>query len=394
VKKIINGILLGLIVALVLIWVLVEPPLSSPLGTSSLSRFLPFFPHLKTQKIVYGFLPYWNFKTATLQPELTHLAYFALSIDADGNIVTTVNGNAEPGYYQLQSEEFLAANQLTKTYGGKTEVVLSQFDNDTIEQFLSSPSAQTTFFQAVDSLLLAYPFNGINVDIEYIGDAPPALRERYTQFISQFRQHLNETYEDIQLTVDMYAAASSKQMIWEVEKIAPLVDYIVVMAYDFHRSSSLRAGPVAPLFQKETSWKESINTYLKDFVKKTSPDKLLLGIPFYGYEWETTSQEPESFTLPQSGATASFKRVKELLTQKEELEVVEHWDENALAPYLSYIKNGRYYLVYYEDARSITYKLDYVNQLDLAGVAIWSLGYEGDSRELWEAVDNTLKIKN
>jgi len=123
VKKIINGILLGLIVALVLIWVLVEPPLSSPLGTSSLSRFLPFFPHLKTQKIVYGFLPYWNLKTATLQPELTHLAYFALSIDADGNIVTTVNGNAEPGYYQLQSEEFLAANQLTKTYGGKTEVV-------------------------------------------------------------------------------------------------------------------------------------------------------------------------------------------------------------------------------------------------------------------------------
>ena len=393
-KKIINGVLLALITVLVLVWFFVEPPLTSPLGSNPLSRFLPFFPHFKTQKIVYGFLPFWNLDEAVLQPELTHVAYFSLTIDADGNIVTQIDGNAEPGYHQLQSEEFLAANKTVKNYGGRLDAVLSQFDNDVIESFLSSPPAQTTFFQSVDALLLAYPFNGINLDIEYIGDAPEKLRQQYTQLIEQFRQHLNETYEGVELTVDMYAAASTKPMLWEVEKIAPLVDYIVIMAYDFHRSSSPRAGPVAPLFQKETGWKESINTSLKDFVQKTSPDKLLLGIPFYGYEWETTSAEPEAFTLPNSGATASYKRVKELLAQKEALNLVEQWDESALAPYLSYVKNSRYYLVYYEDARSIEYKLDYVNQLDLAGIAIWSLGYEGDSRDLWETVDNTLKIKN
>jgi spore germination protein YaaH len=394
VQKVINLALVAVIAALILIWLFVDLPLSSPLGENALSRFLPFFPHLKTQKIVYGFLPYWNLDEVVVQPELTHLAYFALAIDTDGTIVTKLDGNAEPGFHQLQSEEFLAINNTAKAYGTRTDIVLSQFDNETIEEFLQSDQAQAAFLNSVDSLLLAYPFNGINLDIEYIGDAPPQLRERFTQFVAKLRTHLNETYDDIQLTVDMYAAASSKNQLWEVDKVAPLVDHIVIMAYDFHRSSSLRAGPVAPLFDKENSWSESINNYLKDFTKKAPADKLLLGIPFYGYEWQTTTTDPEAFTLPQSGATASYKRVQELIAAKDELQLTEHWEESALAPFLSYVKNNQPYLVYYEDSRSIGYKLDYVNQLDLAGVAIWSLGYEGSSRDLWETMDQQLKIEN
>ena len=48
------------------------------------------------------------------------------------------------------------------------------------------------------------------------------------------------------------------------------------------------------------------------------------------------------------------------------------------------------FVLYYENSRSLSYKLDLVNQLDLAGVAIWALGYEGDSRELWETIGRKL----
>lgn len=392
-KKILTVILVVLVAVFLGLWFFVDLPLSSPLGENGFSRFLQTFPHLKTKKIVYGFLPYWNMSTVVLQPELTHLAYFSLTIDEDGTLVTEIDGNAEPGYRQLQSEKLLELNQQAKNYGSRLDVVLSQFDNDTIEAFLASDEAQQTFLQSVDSLLLAYPFNGINLDIEYIGEAPQDVREQYSQFIQTVRTHLNETYDGIELTVDMYAAAATKNQLWEVEKIAPLVDSIIIMAYDFHRSSSPTAGPVAPLFRQDDSSDESINTYLKDFTSKAPTDKLLLGVPFYGYEWQTTSREPGSFTFPQSGATASYKRVKELLTRSD-VELQQQWDEQALAPYLTYLENDNYYMIYYEDARSIGYKLEYVNQLNLSGIAIWSLGYEGDSRDLWESVDKQLEIQD
>jgi spore germination protein YaaH len=392
VKKIINSLLIALIGVLVIIWLFVEPPLLSPLGEHPFSRFLSSFPHLKTEKIVYGFLPFWNLDSVVLQPELTHLAYFSLTITESGKLLTVEAGETDPGYRHLQSAQLLELTQQAQRFGTKNHVVLSMFDNEQIEAFLASSEAQTNLLREIDGLFLAYPFNGLNLDIEYNGSASPELRKQYTSFVKNLRTHLTNTYDNLELTVAMYAAAASKNLLWEVTELAPSVDYLIVMAYDFHRSSSPVAGPVAPLFEKEASWSESINTYLRDFARQVPTDKLLLGIPFYGYEWQTTSTKPGSFTLPRTGATASYRRIKELLDRREELDLVEHWDEDALAPYLSWVEDGKNYLVYFENAASVTYKLEYVNQLNLAGIAIWSLGYEGDSRDLWQTIDQELKI--
>lgn len=370
-----------------------EPLLISPLSERSFSRFFSEFPHPKTQKKVYGFLPYWNMRHAALQPELTHLAYFALTIGEDGAVVTQSGGGTEPGYHQLQSETFWEMQRTLQARGGQTDIVVSQFSNPTIEAFLGSTAAQAQFLQSLDSLLLAYPFDGVNLDIEYAGRASPELRGQYTQFVQAVSTQLRAKHPGVELSVDVYANAALRPMLWEIEKLAPLVDYIIIMAYDFHRSSSPIAGPVAPLFAKEAGWSESISRSLQAFVERAPADKLLLGIPFYGYEWQTTAAEPAAFTFPNSGAVASYRRVQELLTQKETLGIQEHWDEHALAPYLTYSQGDKHVMVYYENAQSIAHKLEYVNQLDLAGIAIWSLGYEGDSRDLWESIDRQLEIR-
>jgi spore germination protein YaaH len=378
-------------IAAIAAFFLIDLPLSSPLNEQSFSRFLPKFPHQKNEKIIYGFLPYWNLREVTLQPELTHLAYFSLTLAEDGTFVTEGSGGGtEPGYRTLQSDDFLALAEVLRNRGGHTDIVISQFSDETITAFLTSSAAHEQFLQSLDSVLLAYPFEGVNIDIEYAGAVTPELREQYVRFLSTVSEHLREKNEDITLSIDAYALAATKNMLWDLEKIAPLVDYVVVMAYDFHRSSSPTAGPAAPMFDKEAGWNESINTSLQAFVQKVPPEKLLLGIPFYGYEWQTTSSEPESFTFPRTGATASYKRVKELLTRREELGIEEHWEESALAPYLTYTLNDEHFMVYYENARSIAYKLEYVHQLNMAGIAIWSLGYDGSSRDLWESIRTQL----
>lgn len=384
-------LLFGLLVASIgiLTWWYWDEPLASPLTSSSAFRFFRDV-QLTNQKphVVYGFLPYWNLKKVQLQPELTHVGYFGLGILADGNVQLREPGAETPGYTGLKSEELLDVAQILENRGSRLEIVFTQFNGDDIVAFLNSPKAQTQFLTVLDTIILAYPISGVNIDIEPSGvPITDELRANFVTFITTVRQHLNTTYDKVPLTVDVYASASNNEQIWDIPRLAPVVDYIIIMAYDYHRRSSVQAGPVAPIFGGETLWDSDISQHLRKFVKLVPPEKLLLGMPFYGYEWQTTDKSSQSPTFPDSGSTATLARVNEIFANKETLKVQEHWNDQALAPYLSYVEDGKNYIIYYENPRSISYKLDLVNQLDLGGVAIWALGYEGEDRVLWDVID-------
>lgn len=368
-----------------------EMPLQSPLGPLATFHFLPEANYDTSGKVVYGFLPYWNLNKVAIQPELTHLGYFSLTIAADGSLITrSEDGNEEPGFNKLKSEQLLDLSNELQAQGGQVELVLSQFYADDITAFLLSEKAQDNFFVSLDNILLAYPFAGLNIDIELAGSATPQLRDNMSAFMARLRQHLDRKYTNVGLSIDVYAGAAQNNQLWDIPAIAPTVDHIIIMAYDFHRRTSPQAGPVAPLFGGRELWDSDINQHLQDFVAQVPSEKLLLGVPFYGYEWQTTSRDAQSHTFPDSGSTASFERVLKLLERRDELKVEEHWNEDALSPYLSYVEDGEIYVIYYENSRSLSYKLDYVNQLDLGGIAIWALGYEANSRELWDVVERKL----
>lgn len=384
--------LIGLVIvgAVLLVWFW-NQPLQSPLTKHPVFQFLQTNQDSGSQgKVVYGFLPYWNISKTTLQPEITQLSYFSLTIEGDGSIQTVLDGYTEPGYNKLKSDEFFDLAATAKQNGNRIDLVLAQFDNDDIVSLLTTPAAQDRLLQSIDAALLAYPFNGINIDIEYSGKVTPQLRANLTQLMTKINQHIDQRYQGVQLSIDMYAGAADSQQLWEVEKLSQQVDYIIVMAYDFHRRSSPLAGPVAPLFGGKELWDSDISEHLKSFLEVVPSEKILLGVPFYGYEWQTVSGDPQSPTFPQTGSTASFERVQTLLGRSGELQLKEGWNEDALSPYLSYQEDGETYVVYYENSRSLSYKIDFVNQLNLGGIAIWALGYEGSSRELWDVIEAKL----
>lgn len=366
-----------------------KEPLSSPLTELSTFKFLrtSLLP-TKENKMVYGFLPYWNLHDAVIHDPLTRIGYFSLAIAADGSL-SKQTVDTEPGYAKLKSDDFLTLSETLAENEIPMDIVLTQFNATTIETFLASKEAQETLFAELDSLLLAYPFNGINVDIEYASTPSAELRDDLSIFMHRLNMHLDEKYEDIELSIDVFASAAKDTQIWDLRAITPSVDYFIIMAYDFHHRSSTTAGPVAPLFS-EPNLSSDISTFLKLFLEKIPNDKLVLGVPFYGYEWQTTSRESRSFTYPGTGSAATYERVQELLTRQSELSVQRHWDDTALAPYLSYTEDGETYIVYYEDVRSLSFKFDFVNQLNLRGIAIWALGYEGTDTTLWDSIDEKL----
>jgi spore germination protein YaaH len=367
-----------------------KQPLISPINSNTTFSFLPGVTKKNGNRVVYGFLPYWNIKQVELQPELTNLGYFSLNVAGNGEISTTQEGNIEPGYSKLKSDELLQLFEAAQSKKIKSEIILAQFNNDDIAAFLTSSTAQQRLFKSLDSILLAYPFSGINIDFEYTGEVTPGLKTHMTQFIADLNKHLNEKYSGVTLSIDMYSSAASSHMIWDVEAIGQNVDYIIIMAYDFHRRSSPTAGPVAPIFGGKTMWDSDISDHLQDYLKVVPSSKLLLGVPFYGYEWKTLNGDAQAFTLPDTGTTASYKRVQEILAKKDELQIEEKWNDTALSPYVIYKENGATHIMYYDNSRSLSYKLDFVNQLDLAGIAIWALGYEGDYRELWDIINKKM----
>lgn len=375
------------------VWWYWDEPLQNPVTSDSVFRFLldltPSVRHQPT--VVYGFLPYWNVAKVQVQPEVTNVGYFGLAIGADGTLQTRSEGQYTPGYNWLQSEELLVvANQIEKR-GGTMELVVTQFNGNDIVAFLSSEKAQENFITMLDSVLLAYPISGVNLDIEPSGiEITPALRAQLVQFVIVLRQHLNSTYGHLPLSIDVYASASNNEQIWDIPALAAQVDHIVIMAYDFHRRSSPQAGPVAPIFGGDSVWDSDINQHLKAFLQLAPAKKYLLGIPFYGYEWQTTDQTAQSNTYPETGATATLERVETILANKEELQVEEYWNEHALSPYLSYREDGKTYIIYYENPRSIAYKLDLATKLGLDGIAIWALGYESDDRALWDVIQQKI----
>jgi spore germination protein YaaH len=390
----ISFLLFGVFIATisVVIWLFRDNPLLSPITSATTLQFLndrlTNANKSSSPKMIYGFLPYWNVNQVTIQPELTQLAYFSLTFDHTGHIVSHSGGEVDQGYHKLQSEDFVNVMQTAQKNHSQIEIVLAQFDNDEISAFLLSPSSQQQLLTELNSILLEYPFTGVNVDIEYTGPITANLQDDLTTFMHNLNVNLKQRRQPVNLSIDIFSSSGDNNDIWNLKTLAPNVDEIIVMAYDFHRRSSPLAGPVAPLFGGQVLWDSDITSHMKTILTSVPANKILLGVPFYGYEWQTTSRDAQATTLPETGSTASFDYVQSILSQKDQLKVQEGWSEEALSPYLSYEKNHKTYIIYYENSRSLSYKLDLVNQLELRGIAIWALGYEKDSRELWDTIKN------
>lgn len=393
--------LLGILVlaALVAINLFYQAPLRSAISGNSRLRYLQtlLLPRQTRPQVIYGFLPYWNIERFQLSEGLTHLAFFSLTIAADGRIITRQDGGIEPGYRHLGSDQFLELAAAAREQGAAVELVFTQFNNNDIAAFLRSDQAQDNFLTALDSILLAYPLSGINIDIEYSGSGAVDLQEPLTSFMRKLHTHSKARYPELVISIDVYASAAINQQIWQIGDLSDYIDYLMIMAYDFHQRGSIQAGPVAPLFGENSSWSKNINYNLKKFLDQVPREKLLLGVPFYGYGWQTDSNNPRANTYEGTGFTVSYQKAKALESQAGSGTVSDqawagasdiklHFDEDALSPFVTYRQDDKFYTIYYENPLSITYKMEYARHLDLAGIAIWALGYEDQEGELWGAL--------
>lgn len=351
-------------------------PLISPLGQEVASYQKQRTKNSKTGKIVLGFLPSWNFKyESTIRYDiLTDVAIFGLEAGKDGSIKTrTDEGYKEPGWLAYNSAATGTIIRKIHERGGRAVLVLRAFDNETIESIVLSKNKQVKLIDQTLKIAKQKNFDGINIDFEYVGDPGHEIRNAFSKFIELFKEKSQDRFK---LSIDVYADAALTPRLWDLAKIAPNLDQVIIMAYDFNRPASDYSGPVAPLAEI----KESIAA----MTKVISNEKIILGVPYYGYEWPTYSKEPISKTRD-VGYLATYKRIKELLNLSTSKS---GWDEKSFTPFIISTESGRTTQIFYDNQLSLGLKYDLANDADLGGVAIWALGYEGDNQELWDLVKN------
>ncbi|OGH38335.1 MAG: hypothetical protein A3B44_01680 [Candidatus Levybacteria bacterium RIFCSPLOWO2_01_FULL_38_21] len=336
-----------------------------------------------------GFLPSWSVakKTKVYSKDLTQIIYFGLNVNKDGSIVKYDENNLpvlEWSYFN--SDYFKEIKREASISGTKILLSIKSFDNTTIDNIISSQIATSKLTGGLLTLIKQYSLDGINIDFEYFTDTNFPTSKYLAAFLEELSANLKKDNPNIIVSIDVNATVVVKDRAYNMTKISRVVDQVILMAYDYRGQNSTRAGPAAPIYGEANE--HSIWESVESLSGRVPNNKLILAIPFYGYEWQTFTDRHKSSVIEGSGALATYKRVKELL--KERSDIIKSWDDISKSPWLSYIQYGAIKQIYYEDDRSIAEKIKFAKEKNMGGIAIWALGYEGNYRQPWEVIETLL----
>jgi len=238
------------------------------------------------------------------------------------------------------------------------------------EEIKEKVIAQIAFYASL------YDLDGINIDFEniYYED-----KDAFVTFVEDLTSILKKQNLIVSIDVTVPSGSERWSKVYDREKLAKIVDYVALMAYDEHWATSPVSGSVASIGWVERGIERSL-----DYIPK---EKLLLGIPFYTRIWKETKDSNGKIKV--SSKAVPIRNVEEIL-DKYNAEV--SWDEETGQHFATYKDEDATYKVWIEDTESIKLKIELAKKHGLKGIASWRKGYEYD--EVWEVINTVVDEKD
>ena len=228
-----------------------------------------------------------------------------------------------------------------------------EFDGDILHRLLHNKLKQQRLVNDIERYIRLYDLQGINIDFE-------EFKEKSDEPIVAFQKELYQKlhHEDgLLVTQDIMPNDAD----FNVKELAKYNDYIVLMAYDEHYSTSV-AGPVC-----NQRWIEKV---LDENAAVIPSEKIILGIAGYGYDWAENS---EAATITYQQALAAAKQNNATIT----------YDNTTYNNSYKYCDgDGVIHKIYFTDAATNFNTIRFADEYGTAGTALWRLGSEDE--RLWE----------
>ncbi|MCF6366773.1 MAG: glycosyl hydrolase family 18 protein [Bacteroidales bacterium] len=320
------------------------------------------------EKIVFGWHPYWSngLETNYQWNLLSDLSYFSYEIDyLTGDPVTTNNWETATVIDDAQ------------TNGVRVNLCITLFDNH--QAFFENATAQQNLIDNLLTLVQNRNANGINVDFELV---PGSQAVNFNNFLVNLATQFHTENPDYQISIALHAVDWND--IYDIPLLKDYIDLFIIMAYDYYWPGSSLAGPSGQLYMMNT-FNRTISRSIIDYLYAGVPrEKLVCGLPYYGYEWQTTSDNVPTSTT-NSGTARTIKTIK---NNSNGYYSDKQLDANSMCAYYNYYTGGTWHQAWVDDENSLKYKYDVVKQQDIAGIGIWALGYDDGYSEMWNLIQN------
>ncbi len=321
---------------------------------------------------VYGFVPYWEVGSLTAADfaRTSVLSYFGVGVAASGALVRSGfawQDFTAPRFAHFVSEAHAAHDRVLFT--------VSTTDAAVIGHLTAAPGATSARLAAELSRVVASAhLDGVDLDIE---GRSPAERAGFVTFVRDLSSALRRALPGTEIVLDTYPqSAGSANDFFDVARLAPRVDALFVMAYDMGDPTVPSAN--SPL-ASPTLGLSDVGSLLA-YVKAVPPAKLVLGLPFYGYDYTTTRRGRGSRVVGGGPVAVTYAAI--VAAGHRAL-----WDPASLTPYTVFELSGRWHETWYDDPVSLALKVSLAADLHLGGVGAWALGQEGPAAQMVAALD-------
>ncbi len=295
-------------------------------------------------------------------PYLTMLTIFTYGFTSEGELIAP------------DDEELI---ELAYSYGVKPVMLLStltadgSFSNELADILLNSPYLQDILIQKIIENMQAKGYYALDIDFEYV---PQKDKENYAAFVENLTNQLNQRGFLTLIALAPKTSADQPGLLYEAHDYFALgraANLALTMTYEW----GYTYGPpmaVAPI--------NKVNEVLSYAVTEIPPQKLLMGIPLYGYDW------PIPFEKGVTKATSLSPQQALIIAQENGVAI--QYDEMSQAPYFRYA--GDTHEVWFEDARSIYAKLMLLKMYNLTGIGYWNLAR--DFPQNWAVLNSLFGI--
>lgn len=243
---------------------------------------------------ITGWIPYWRTATGTADTlphldKLTEVNPFVYTLKQDGTLAD--NGN-------LDQDPWLSFNAQAKAKGVRVIPTVMSSDRALMYRILSNETSRKALVDEIVRTVNQKGFDGIDIDFE---GKSAETRDPFSAFLRELQAALGTkwlmcTIETRIPLADQYYGVSTLpagagEYSNDLKAINSYCDRVRIMAYDqqrIDRSVNVQYEARGELYAPvaDPAWVEKVvNTMSKDIAK----NKMLIGIPTYGYEYAVTA---------------------------------------------------------------------------------------------------------